>query len=146
MGLLNKLKKTETKKEEKRTEEVKKETPIVKVEDKKSEDKKEKTVTRYSKDDTGSAYKVLLRPVLTEKVTDMGSLNKYVFEVSIDATKNEVKKAVHALYGVDPVKVNIIKLKGKWSRYGSNFGQQKNWKKAVVTLKEGENIQIYEGV
>ncbi|MFA5075815.1 MAG: 50S ribosomal protein L23 [Patescibacteria group bacterium] len=101
---------------------------------------------KHSKEDTKEAYRYLLRPIMTEKVSNLGALGKYVFEVAPQANKVEISKAIVALYGVKPVKVNIIRLLGKSVRYGRTTGKTKDWKKAVITLKAGETIQVYEGV
>jgi len=98
------------------------------------------------KEDTKDAYKVLLRPLATEKGTYLGTQNKYIFEVAKSANKIEIKKAIHAVYGVLPLSVNIVNLLGKKVRYGKTRGKNKDSKKAIVTLKKNETIQIYEGV
>jgi len=98
------------------------------------------------KTDTKEAYKHLLRPLVTEKGTYLNAQNKYIFEVSPRVNKVEIKKAVTAVYGVSPLKVNIIKKLGKEVRYGKVHGRTKRSKKAIVTLKEGDAIQVYEGV
>ncbi len=92
------------------------------------------------------AYRVLMRPIVTEKATALNALNKYVFEVSMDATKNEVKKAIHGLYHVTPISVamQVVIPKHKWQ--GRRPGKTVKWKKAIVTLKSGERISVYEGV
>lgn len=95
---------------------------------------------------TGNAYKILVKPLVTEKAANLGTQNKYVFEVSTDANKIEIAKAVEEVYGVMPVSVNVIKMKGKRVRYGRTQGKRKDWKKAMVTLPEGKTINIYEGI
>jgi len=92
------------------------------------------------------AYRVLVKPLVTEKAGTLGTQNKYVFAVAIDANKIEVAKAVKEVYGVKPTKVNVVKLDGKKTRQGKTAGQRKDWKKAIVTLKAGETIKVYEGV
>jgi large subunit ribosomal protein L23 len=94
----------------------------------------------------GNAYKVLIRPLITEKASIFGAENKYFFEVSIKANKIETAKAIEEIYGVKPLKINIIKNKGKKVRYGRTLGERKDWKKAIITLPEGASIKIYEGV
>lgn len=94
----------------------------------------------------GNAYKVLVRPLITEKAADLGALNQYVFEVYKDANKIEIKKAIKDIYGVVPVKVRIVSVGGKSRKFGRVMGKTKSWKKAIVTLKQGEKIEIYEGV
>lgn len=95
---------------------------------------------------TADAYKILSKPLVTEKATHLGESNKYVFEVAPDANKIEIKKAIFDVYGKNPLAVNIIKIKGKKIRYGKTSGKRKNRKKAIVTLRPGEMIKIYEGV
>jgi len=95
---------------------------------------------------TPNAYKILIRPLVTEKATYLGMYNKYIFEVSSKFSKIEIKKAVQSVYGVIPVSVNVISVSGKERRYGKVLGRTKNWKKAIITLKQGEKIEIYEGV
>jgi large subunit ribosomal protein L23 len=94
----------------------------------------------------GSAHRVLVKPLITEKAANVGVQNKYVFEVDTKANKIEIAKAVHETYGIKPIDVNIIRTKGKKVRYGRMFGQRKNWKKAIVSLPKGQTINIYEGV
>jgi large subunit ribosomal protein L23 len=92
------------------------------------------------------AFRVLVKPLVTEKATELVSQNKYSFVVNKDANKIEVVKAVYAVYGVKPVSVNIVAMKGKSVTRGKVRGKRKDWKKAIVTLKKGESIKIYEGV
>jgi large subunit ribosomal protein L23 len=110
--------------------------------------KDEKKVVRKAekKEDTKNAYKVLLRPIVTEKGSYMASHNKYLFEVSLKTNKIEIKKAIKAVYGIDPIAVNIVNLSGKKVRYGKTKGVTKDRKKAIVTLPKGQAIEIYEGV
>jgi len=94
----------------------------------------------------GNAYKILIKPLVTEKVSNLGVLNKYVFAVAPGANKIEVAKAVKEVYGIKPLGVNMIKLEGKKARYGRSVGKRKDWKKAIVTLPVGQTIKVYEGV
>ena len=94
----------------------------------------------------GNAYRILIKPLVTEKVSNLGVLNKYVFAVARDANKIEVAKAIKEIYGIKPVGVNVINRLGKKARYGRIGGKRKDWKKAIVTLPKGETIKIYEGV
>lgn len=89
---------------------------------------------------------VLVRPLVTEKGTRQNALNQYAFVVASAATKSDVRHAVHAVYGVTPVHVNMARVRGKSVRYGRTAGTTKAWKKAIVTLKAGDKIQVYEGV
>ena len=93
-----------------------------------------------------NAFQVLLRPVLTEKTTEMQEGGRYTFEVVRSATKQEVKRAVEAAFGVDVVKVNTMNVKGKRKRFGPRLVAQQPWKKAVVTIAAGQSITIFEGV
>ena len=94
----------------------------------------------------GNAYKIIMKPLVTEKVSGLGALNKYVFAVAKNANKIEVAKAIKEIYGIKPVGVNVIRMEGKKARYGRISGQRKDWKKAIITLPKGETIKIYEGV
>lgn len=89
---------------------------------------------------------ILIRPLITEKVSDMAMYGKYAFKVFKHANKIMVKKAITTLYGVKVKDVKIVNMRGKRVRYGRQWGQQSDWKKAVVTLAPGEKIEIYEGV
>lgn len=94
----------------------------------------------------GKAYRVLVKPLITEKATDLAVQNKYVFKVEMDATKQEIKKAIEDVYGIRPQAVHTIKVLGKQRRYGRVRGRTSDWKKAVVTLEPGEKLEIVEGV
>ncbi|MDP2586783.1 MAG: 50S ribosomal protein L23 [Candidatus Komeilibacteria bacterium] len=105
-----------------------------------------KAVKKSASENTQEAYRVLLHPLVTEKGSYAASQNKYYFAVNASANKFEIKKAIHALYGVSPVKVNVVSLPGKNVRYGKSHGRTSDQKKAIITLKKGETIQVYEGV
>ncbi|OGY94216.1 MAG: 50S ribosomal protein L23 [Candidatus Komeilibacteria bacterium RIFOXYC1_FULL_37_11] len=83
---------------------------------------------------------------MSEKATISVSDGKYTFEVSGDSNKVAIKKAIEEIYGVRPIGVNIINQCGKNVRFGRKFGQTKNVKKAIVTLKKGDSIKLYEGI
>jgi len=94
-----------------------------------------------------NAYRILLRPVISEKASHQQTLaNQYFFEVAIGANKIEIAKAVKAAYGIMPSDVNVIRMEGKSRRYGRKIGKRKDWKKAIVTLPKGKSITLYEGV
>lgn len=103
-----------------------------------------KIVTKQVK--YNQAYKILKRPLVTEKGNDLNVLGKYLFEVSLKANKVEIAKAINEVYGVMPAKVNIVKLQGKKVRRGRITGKRKDWKKAIITLPKGKTINVYEGV
>lgn len=113
--------------------------------EKKAPAKVEKT-TKTESVKSGNAYKVLVKPLVTEKAGILGEENKYVFEVSVDANKIEIAKAIEEVYGIRPIAVNIMNRKGKVVRRGRTFGKRKDWKKAIVELPKGKTIKIYEGV
>lgn len=91
-------------------------------------------------------YEVLRRPVVTEKNTDLMAQNKYVFEVAKKANKDQVKKAVEKAFKVTVVSVNMITVPSKPKGFGRLKGHKPSWKKAVVTLRPGDSIEIFEGV
>ena len=80
--------------------------------------------------------------VVTEKVSNMGDLRKYSFEVDTKANKIQIKKAVEDTYKVKVKDVNTIVMPGKSKRVRHKMGYTPNWKKAIVTLKEGHKIDI----
>jgi large subunit ribosomal protein L23 len=86
--------------------------------------------------------KILIRPIITEKATFLSGDNKYVFEVSSEANKIEVAKAFETTYKIKPIKINIVRVKGKAVRYGQTSGRTKLWKKAIITLKAGDKIEL----
>ena len=90
-----------------------------------------------------SAYNVIIRPVVTERSFDLMSQNKYTFEVAKQAPKEEIAAAVEKLFGVHVVKVNTINVKPKTKRVRYVAGQTRSWKKAVVTLAEGDTIELF---
>lgn len=93
-----------------------------------------------------NAYRVLVKPLVTEKGANFATENKYLFEVACDTNKVEVKKAIEEVYGIMPTSVNIMNVLGKTKRFGRIKGKRKDWKKAIVTLPEGKTINVYEGV
>lgn len=91
-------------------------------------------------------YRILIKPLISEKATIAHANNKYVFAVALKANKVEIKKAVQELYQVVPVSVNILRSSGKFVRSNRGYGQRKAVKKAIVTLRKGDNIKLYEGI
>jgi large subunit ribosomal protein L23 len=89
---------------------------------------------------------VLIAPLITEKSTILQERGKYAFQVDRRANKVEIKGAVEATFDVKVVSVNVIKVHGKSKRYGPRFKKQPDTKKAVVSLRPGDRIQIIEGV
>jgi len=107
---------------------------------------KKAVVAKVQADNKKISHDVLLRPVISEKATHLAPMNKYTFEVAPKANKSEIKKAVKQNYGVMPIGVNIINQSGKWVRFGKNVGRTKQIKRAIVTLKKGDSIKLYEGI
>jgi len=91
-------------------------------------------------------YDVIVRPIISEKATIQAENNKVVFQVANTATKPEIKAAVEALFGVTVTKVNTLVRKGKVKRFRGQLGQQSDVKRAIVTLAEGQSIDITTGL
>ena len=91
-------------------------------------------------------YDAILSPVITEKATLLSEQNKVVFRVAKDATKDEIAAAVEALFKVNVTKVNTLVVKGKTKRFRGRPGRRSDVKKAVVTLAEGQSIDVTSGL
>jgi large subunit ribosomal protein L23 len=92
-------------------------------------------------------YQIIERPLLSEKTTDLAHLGKYTFRVAKDANKIEIAQAVEKMFKVDVVKVNTLNVRGKKRRMGRfREGRTSDWKKAIVTLKSGQTITLFEGL
>lgn len=89
------------------------------------------------------AYKVLIEPWITEASTVAAEMNKYVFKVAKKSTKKEVKKAIEELYKVSVLSVKTINVPGKTKMRGRVVGKRSGFKKAIVTLKKGDNIDLF---
>ena len=96
--------------------------------------------------DLNKSYKIIRKPIVTEKATKLSEFNKVVFEVSPKSNKNEIKGAVEKLFSVKVKAVNIINIKGKLKRFKGVLGKRNDIKKAVITLEEGNTIDISAGV
>lgn len=94
----------------------------------------------------GSSDGIVMRPLVTEKSAILASQNMYVFAVNKVANRMEVASAIHRMYGIKPVSVNVLNVRGKYVTRGKIFGRRSNWKKAIVTLPKGKSINLYEGV
>lgn len=95
---------------------------------------------------TARHYDAIVAPVITEKATLLSEQNKVVFQVAADATKDEIAAAVEALFKVNVTKVNTLNVKGKTKRFRGIQGRRSDVKKAVVTLAEGQSIDITTGL
>jgi large subunit ribosomal protein L23 len=93
------------------------------------------------KGDTGDAYKVLIKPLLTEKLNKQSSSGVVAFKVSPKANKIMVAKAVETVYDVKVERVNMITMPSKPKNFGRTSSRKPAWKKAIVTLKKGQVIQ-----
>ncbi len=88
-------------------------------------------------------YDILKHPVVTEKATALSEKNQYVFNVATDATKQEIRFAVRSVFKKTVLRVNTMPVAGKKVRQRyANYGKKPDWKKAIVTLKEGETIDL----
>ena len=90
-----------------------------------------------------SAYDIIIRPVITEQSMDGTADKKYVFMVALDANKVEIRQAIEAIFDVTVVKVNTLNVKPKPKRVRYQLGKTRTWKKAMVTLKEGDTIELF---
>ncbi len=87
---------------------------------------------------------VIIAPVVSEKSYELLDEGRYTFVVHPDSNKTEIRQAVEAIFGVKVAGVNTLNRKGKRKRFGMTMGQRKNTKRAIVTLREGETIDIFE--
>ncbi|MEM8722707.1 MAG: 50S ribosomal protein L23 [Cyanobacteria bacterium P01_G01_bin.39] len=102
-----------------------------------------KNTTRYQERDLAD---LILKPIITEKGTIQMELNKYVFDVLPKATKPDIKAAIESLFDVTVVKVNTLTLPRKQRRVGRFIGYKAQYKRAIVTLKEGDTIALFPDV
>lgn len=91
-------------------------------------------------------YDIIRRPLITEKSTFLSEENKVVFEVPLEATKPDIKRAVESLFKVEVTGVNTLRLKGKTKRFRGIIGRRSDMKKAIVTLAEGQTIDVATGL
>jgi large subunit ribosomal protein L23 len=95
---------------------------------------------------TARHYDTILSPVITEKATVLSDHNKVVFRVDLNSTKEDIATAVEELFKVKVVKVNTLIQKGKTKRFRGRKGRRSDIKKAIVTLEEGQSIDITTGL
>ena len=93
------------------------------------------------------SYEIIKKPVITENSMDQMADRKYTFEVSKDANKIEIKKAVEEIFGVTVEKVTTMRVLGKVKRMGANSGKRPDWKKAIVKLTaDSKTIEFFDGL
>lgn len=95
---------------------------------------------------TARHYDTILAPMITEKATYLSEQNKVVFKVAQDATKDEIAEAVEQLFKVKVIKVNTLNVKGKTKMWRGRRGRRPDIKKAIVTLAEGQSIDVATGL
>ena len=93
-----------------------------------------------------NVYEVLRRPLITEKGSVLQAVGKYIFEVAPSANKHQIKQSVETAFKVSVTAVNIVKMPGKTRRAGRKTTTTSPWKKAIVSLKAGDKIELFEGV
>jgi large subunit ribosomal protein L23 len=91
-------------------------------------------------------YDIIVAPVITEKSQRISEANQVVFRVRGDASKPEIKQAVEGLFNVKVTAVNTLNVKGKVKRFRGTVGRRSDWKKAIVTLAEGQIIDVTTGI
>jgi large subunit ribosomal protein L23 len=126
----------------KKTEETKKAPKVAKVAAPKTEEKTvaKPVVAKVAAPKDSTAYRVLVRPIVSEKTSRLEKNRQFTFVVTAHANKVEIKKAVERHYRVHVTKVNVINVIGKSVRSGRTMGKRKDWRKAYVTVRPGENI------
>ena len=92
------------------------------------------------------ASQIIIRPVVSEKSYVLASLGKYTFRVHDDAHKTQIKQAIEELFDVKVLDVATMSVKGKPKRRGYTSGSRRSWKKAVVQLREGDTIPVFQGL
>ena len=90
-----------------------------------------------------TAYDIIKRPIITEQSMADTEMKRYTFEVAKDANKVEIRQAIEAIFDVTVVKVNTLNVKSKPKRVRYQLGKTRTWKKAMVTLKEGDTIELF---
>jgi large subunit ribosomal protein L23 len=122
--------------------------------EKKPVEKTEKILTEENKGDKPNksakrilkgksfAFESVKQPHISEKATFLSEQNQYIFEISPNCNKNEVKKSIEGIYNVDVLSVNIVKIPAKKRRLGKTQGWRKAYVKAIVRIKEGQKIEI----
>ena len=95
---------------------------------------------RFKNISEGKALNIIEKPILTEKTTNLNQFNQYSFKVNLKANSLEIKNAIEKIFKVKVSKINTSIVRGKLKTFKGSFGYKKNYKKAIVTLKEGQTI------
>jgi large subunit ribosomal protein L23 len=88
-------------------------------------------------------YSIIIKPVITEDATRLSERGQYAFKVDIRSTKPEIRKAVEKAFNVKVKKVSTQVIRGKMKRVRYQLGKRSDWKKAIVTLEEGQTLELY---
>lgn len=102
--------------------------------------------TRSAKPSKERMYDIVRRPLITEKSTSISEHNQVIFQVALDATKPEIKAAVEGLFGVKVKAVNTLRQQGKVKLFRGRKGKRSDYKKAMVTLEEGQSLDVTTGI
>lgn len=154
MGLLNNFLQRKQKKEQLTKIGEKQSAPVVVAKEKEAKKEKahdhahseKKSENKVKASDYNLAFKILVKPLVTEKSAIAEHSNKYSFVVVRSANKDQIKKAIEEVYGVKPTGVNVANIEGRRVRFGRSMGKRNDYKKAIVTLPEGKTIDIHSGV
>ena len=107
---------------------------------------KKKEINKKSDKPSIKFYDLIQKPIITEKGTLLSNNTQVIFSVSLQANKKNIKQAVESLFGVNVKKINIILSKGKTKRFKGKLGTRKDVKKAIISLEEGQKIDITTGI
>ncbi|NMB25548.1 MAG: 50S ribosomal protein L23 [Firmicutes bacterium] len=94
----------------------------------------------------GDLRSIIRRPIVSERTMALMEDNKYTFVVDLRATKPQIREAVERAFNVEVEKVNTMRVRGKVRRMGRYEGKRPDWKKAIVTVKDGQSIELFDGI
>ncbi len=141
MGLINNfLNRKQQKEQLSKIGEIKPQTVVV------TPNTENKSKHKVKLTDKSLAFRVLIKPLVTEKSAIAEHGNKYSFMVAKTANKNQIKIAIEEIYGVKPTQVNVANIEGRRVRFGRTMGKRNDYKKAIITLPQGKTIDIHTGV
>ena len=146
MGLLDNWLHKKKKEQLTKTGENKSQSVVVAKSDSATSSAKASAVKKVKLSDKSTAFKVLVKPLVTEKSAVAESKNKYSFVVAKSANKNQIKTAIAEIYGVKPSHVNVANIEGRRVRFGRSLGRRSDYKKTIITLPAGKSIDIHTGV